>query len=302
MDTIAPLPLIPSIDLVHGQLLFQQGGLSRAHVGFLGCVYFSIDTGGIDTVLDFLEENASVLVFVNAAEIAEVEDVMTLLDAGVQTVFVKAEHFNKLKEHGDRVLINNTNLSDQDDISGPTFTTVQCGNSIEETNLALSFVTKKSQSPVYVALQMVEQSAASISVLKAAVSTCCRNGAVTIVPGHCLTVENTDTHSALSVSCIISSYWATDRPDGLVPTIVTDERGVALGLVYSSQESLSESLRTGRGVYQSRKRGLWRKGESSGDVQELVRVSMDCDQDCLKFTVKQLGRGKLTSFLGMLRR
>jgi phosphoribosyl-ATP pyrophosphohydrolase/phosphoribosyl-AMP cyclohydrolase/histidinol dehydrogenase len=73
--------------------------------------------------------------------------------------------------------------------------------------------------------------------------------------------------------------------------LVTDERGIALGLVYSSEKSVSESLRTGSGVYQSRKRGLWYKGESSGDVQELVRVGLDCDSDCLQFVVRQKGRG-----------
>ena len=72
---------------------------------------------------------------------------------------------------------------------------------------------------------------------------------------------------------------------------MTDERDVALGLVYSSKESVSETLRTGRGVYQSRKRGLWYKGETSGDVQELVNITLDCDRDCLKFVVRQLGRG-----------
>jgi phosphoribosyl-ATP pyrophosphohydrolase/phosphoribosyl-AMP cyclohydrolase/histidinol dehydrogenase len=51
-------------------------------------------------------------------------------------------------------------------------------------------------------------------------------------------------------------------------------------------------LKTGRGVYQSRKSGLWYKGESSGDVQELLRITLDCDRDCLQYVVKQKGRGE----------
>jgi phosphoribosyl-ATP pyrophosphohydrolase / phosphoribosyl-AMP cyclohydrolase / histidinol dehydrogenase len=82
-----------------------------------------------------------------------------------------------------------------------------------------------------------------------------------------------------------------DQHTGLYATSVTDERGVSLGLVWSSDESMAEALRTGTGVYQSRKRGLWYKGQSSGDVQELVRVGWDCDGDCLCFVVKQKGRG-----------
>lgn len=84
----------------------------------------------------------------------------------------------------------------------------------------------------------------------------------------------------------------TDRDDGLFPTVVVDEHGVALGLVYSSRESVAEAMKTRRGVYWSRSRGaLWRKGESSGNVQELLRIELDCDRDALRFTVRQRGEG-----------
>lgn len=75
------------------------------------------------------------------------------------------------------------------------------------------------------------------------------------------------------------------------PTLVTDERGTALGLVYSSARSVRAALDEGRGIYESRRRGLWRKGESSGNVQELVRIDLDCDRDALRFTVRQQGDG-----------
>lgn len=83
----------------------------------------------------------------------------------------------------------------------------------------------------------------------------------------------------------------SDRPDGLWPTVVVDESGRSLGLVYSNAESLRTAIDEGHGVYWSRKRGLWRKGESSGDVQELLRVDADCDRDALRFTVRQSGGG-----------
>ena len=95
----------------------------------------------------------------------------------------------------------------------------------------------------------------------------------------------------MDVSKVLLANTKSDRADGLFATLVTDERGTALGLVYSSEKSVSESLRTGSGVYQSRKRGLWYKGESSGDTQELVKIGLDCDQDCLRVVVRQKGRG-----------
>lgn len=84
----------------------------------------------------------------------------------------------------------------------------------------------------------------------------------------------------------------SDRPDGLWPTVVCDERGATLGLVYSNVDSIRASIETGRGVYYSRsRRSLWRKGESSGNTQELIRIDTDCDRDALRFTVRQSGSG-----------
>ncbi|MEO1173714.1 MAG: HisA/HisF-related TIM barrel protein, partial [Myxococcota bacterium] len=96
----------------------------------------------------------------------------------------------------------------------------------------------------------------------------------------------------LSYADAVMAPLRTDRPDGLWPTVVVDERGVALGLVYSNRESVTEAIKTHRGVYWSRSRSsLWKKGESSGNVQELIRLDIDCDRDALRFTVRQTGAG-----------
>ena len=79
----------------------------------------------------------------------------------------------------------------------------------------------------------------------------------------------------------------SDRPDGLWPTVVVDERGVALGFCHSDLESLRAALERGQGVYHSRSRGLWIKGATSGATQELLRIDADCDRDCLRFAVRQ---------------
>ncbi len=83
----------------------------------------------------------------------------------------------------------------------------------------------------------------------------------------------------------------SDRPDGLWPTLVCDEQGVALGLAYSNLESLGAALERGVGVYWSRRRGLWEKGRTSGATQQLVRIEVDCDRDTLKATVRQAAPG-----------
>jgi phosphoribosyl-ATP pyrophosphohydrolase len=96
---------------------------------------------------------------------------------------------------------------------------------------------------------------------------------------------------ALDFGDAIAAPLTSDRTDGLFPTVIVDESGVALGLAYSSRESLRAAVRSGRGVYHSRTRGLWTKGESSGATQELLRIDLDCDADALRFTVRQQGSG-----------
>ena len=83
----------------------------------------------------------------------------------------------------------------------------------------------------------------------------------------------------------------SERRDGLWPTVVTDDRGAALGLVWSSPESVRTAIDEGIGAYHSRSRGLWRKGATSGATQALVRIEPDCDRDALRFTVAQAGDG-----------
>jgi len=95
----------------------------------------------------------------------------------------------------------------------------------------------------------------------------------------------------LDLADAIAAPLTSDRPDGLWPTVVTDERGVALGLAWSDVDSLRRAVADGRGVYHSRRRGLWVKGGTSGDHQDLLRVDLDCDRDALRFTVRQHGRG-----------
>lgn len=96
----------------------------------------------------------------------------------------------------------------------------------------------------------------------------------------------------LELADAIAAPIKTDRKDGLVPTVVCDEQGVALGLCYSNQESLRKAVELKRGAYWSRSRNeLWIKGEQSGAIQELLAIDVDCDRDTLRFIVRQSGKG-----------
>jgi phosphoribosyl-AMP cyclohydrolase len=79
--------------------------------------------------------------------------------------------------------------------------------------------------------------------------------------------------------------------DGLIPAIAQQhDSGEVLMLAWMNRASIRETLAGGRVVYWSRSRqALWRKGDSSGQVQHLVELRVDCDLDCLLLLVDQKG-------------
>jgi len=78
---------------------------------------------------------------------------------------------------------------------------------------------------------------------------------------------------------------------GLIPAIVVDAfSGKVLTLAYMNRESLEISIREGRTCFWSRSREeLWRKGETSGNVQHIVDITADCDRDALVVRVNKEG-------------
>jgi len=79
--------------------------------------------------------------------------------------------------------------------------------------------------------------------------------------------------------------------NGLIPAIVQDvQTGDVLMLAYMNESSLRETLRLGEAVYWSRSRQkFWHKGETSGHVQKVREILVDCDQDALVLRVEQMG-------------
>ncbi len=81
--------------------------------------------------------------------------------------------------------------------------------------------------------------------------------------------------------------------DGLVTAVVTDvSSGDVLMVAHMNDEALRKTIETGEAWYYSRSRKkLWKKGESSGHVQRVVELRVDCDQDALWLKVEQHGPG-----------
>ncbi len=79
--------------------------------------------------------------------------------------------------------------------------------------------------------------------------------------------------------------------DGLLPAIAQDATsGKVLMMAWMNEESLKLTVQEQRAVYWSRSRQtLWRKGESSGNVQQIKQIRLDCDGDTLVLLVDQIG-------------
>lgn len=279
METTLPIPLIPYVSLSEGPEASE--GLSRTQLALLGCVHFVAKNDDVDRLLQFLQRHVSIETHVDITSITSSEDIVSILDAGARKVFVSCAQRSELEKYGDRIVLALEASAVKAKTSAGLL--IYAGKDASVCKSAIQEAQEAKCSPVFLYID---------SDISTFVDIARETSAIPIVPSTSLSVEKASTDGKISVPEFIGGSWTSDRQDQLIPTVVTDERGIALGLVYSSQESLSESLRTGTGVYQSRKRGLWYKGATSGDVQELVKIALDCDQDCMKFVVRQKGRGK----------
>ena len=282
MESTLPLPFLVSVAVPPG-LGGAAEGLSREEVSCLGCVFFQVTPKSLEKIQRFLKQhNVEFQPYFDVTALDSKDDVLSLLDGGARKVFVAPEQLPEYVEYGSRVAPRVKGASDLSaSAEGGLLITDFDASKCDAGKLAEECKAKKISS---LFVQPVDGAS-----LDAFIHVARQISAIPILPSTGLTAKK-DEERKLSVSAILASAWTSDRSDKLIPTVVCDEKGIALGLVYSSEESVAESLRTQTGVYQSRKRGLWYKGATSGDTQELVRISLDCDNDALKFVVRQKGR------------
>lgn len=81
------------------------------------------------------------------------------------------------------------------------------------------------------------------------------------------------------------------KGNGLVPVVVQDSKTlIVLMLAYANKEAVQQTIDTGYGHYWSRSRkNIWKKGETSGHLQKVNKILIDCDNDTLLYLVDQTG-------------
>ncbi|CAI6339337.1 unnamed protein product [Periconia digitata] len=279
--------VIAAIDLAtYGQDTTQ--GLTPQQLTYVSNVFARVTPETVDHALSHLQQSVGRYTNYLGATLLSTDHIVSLLDAGAAKVFVTAEQLQQLlalKIDQDRIVLCLPGRTKEENINAIAGTAVDVYyHDVQDVSIVEAWLKEygTDRPDVFISFANPDlESALLISKLKA----------IPVLPAQSLTVDSQKEPNLLSVAKIVMANATSDRADGLFTTLVVDERRTALGLVYSNEESVAESLRTGRGVYHSRKRGLWYKGESSGDVQELVSLSLDCDSDCLQYVVRQKGRG-----------
>jgi len=233
---------------------------------------------------------SDVYLFIDNERVADPDHIISLLDNGVQKVVVPVSLAKQLvptvPKHRIILLLDVANVSAvtetlKDSVSGVLLKTPTL-----DPELVSSVSTFFSKSSIFVLpTNQYQPSRSSIRELS-------NIGASLVIATDQLSLSASADQRIHVADAFLASI-TSDRPDGLFPTVVSSytQGDTTLGLVYSSFESIKETIVTGKGVYQSRKHGLWRKGETSGAIQEVVKIRLDCDSDALQFSVIQHGEG-----------
>lgn len=257
-------------------------GLSLTQISYLSRVLVT-PVASLTELQPVLKKHFGLLdIYADVTSFADIDDVVAALQAGVRKALVTPAQLQELNGiGGDRFIARITQAEDIASVAEWTAT-----GSPADNREAVSFL-----APGSLEADIKPSETSDVFIVKDSVDDALEHGNTSattpVLPSTALSIDD-------KLVALLTSRATADATTSLYATTVMDERDTCLGLVYSSSTSILESLRTGTGVYQSRKRGLWYKGASSGDVQELVRLGWDCDADCLAFVVRQKGRGKLS--------
>lgn len=279
-------------------------GLTLDQVAYFGQTLIQITPENFDANLSFLRKNFYKLsIFFDVRKLKSWDSVIDVLNNGASKIFVTFEQLKALSQEQtispDRLVLTISLDNPKTDLTklkafleaNPKWKTAEWAVDGDKGNEYVDAVLKElgnyppsSDQTIFVTVTRETDGRHLLHEYP---------GNALIISSKSLTFDSTKGGNEKLIPAVdlVLAGATADRKTGLYATTVVDERDVALGLVWSSKESVAEALKTGAGVYQSRKRGLWHKGASSGDTQELISMGFDCDKDCLIFKVHQKGRG-----------
>ncbi|KAL8945305.1 MAG: hypothetical protein Q9211_000181 [Gyalolechia sp. 1 TL-2023] len=282
------------------------GCLDLKTISYLGHVLVKVLPSQVDTTVHFLKEHfGGFQTHCDATELSNPLELVKLLDNGAAKIFVTYQQLKDIVEEDMLEDLSRLVLS-----IDPSFCDKDPAITVKDVQTQLQNVVRSAAVAIHVPQindwklldMMYEYEKQPESYPKRYITLtqntredyllAVKGGHVPIISATALTVETAQFPNLIPAGFLITAILQTDRSDGLHTTVVNDEHGICLGLVYSNEESIHTALRLGAGVYYSRSRqNLWIKGATSGDSQDLVSIGLDCDGDTLRFTVRQKGMG-----------
>ena len=283
-----------------------QGTLNLKTISCLGKIYINVSSSQFDSAIAFLRNNFDFMeIYCNVVSLSNLKDLVSLLDNGAAKLFVSQQQLRGIiqgkliEDLGRLVLSVDSSVCEKDPAITVKDMQAQLRDIVGEVELAihidwvgnwklLDMMQEYDKQPEGYPRRYASLPHTTLGDYVKAIE----DSHIPVIPATALTAEPEIYTRTPSVSSLVVSILETDRPDGLYSTVVNNERGVCLGLVYSSKESMQKAIETRTGIYYSRsQKGLWHKGATSGDTQELIKIGWDCDGDALCFTVRQKGTG-----------
>ena len=283
----------------------SEGSIGLKTISLLDRVHLIIDPTNVSSAKDFLRSHFDEFtIYCDVTALSKLSDVVSILDNGATKVFVTKNQFGEIVETRSLADLSRLVVSvESSRYSGdPLTTTGEVKELIRDLAGSADVAIAIPEVYDWSLLNTIEERAR-----KEGFPTCyvtlagdtwehyekaLSGGHVPIIPVTRLTVEPQKHPNRWPIWRLVTTAIHSDRSDGLFPTVVTDQYGVCLGLVYSNHESIEKAIRSGNGVYWSRSRNkLWIKGAESGDTQDLISIRWDCDADALQFVVRQKGDG-----------
>ncbi|KAL8713416.1 MAG: hypothetical protein Q9220_002615 [cf. Caloplaca sp. 1 TL-2023] len=282
------------------------GSLDLRTLAYLGNVFVNILPSQIDAAISYLKRYfGNFSIHCNATQLSDIHDLISLLDHGAARIHVTRQQLKQIVEDNILEDLSRLVLSIE-----PSVCEKDPANTVKDVHAQLHEIVKDVHVDIHVRhahdwklLDMMHEYEKQPEgyprryltlpeVTQELYEKATNGGHVPIIPANALTVQPESYPNLFPADSLITTVLKTDRPDGLYATVVSDECGTCLGLVYSNKESIRTALQSGAGVYYSRShKGLWIKGATSGDTQELIGIDWDCDGDALRFRVKQHGAG-----------
>ncbi|KAI9704031.1 MAG: trifunctional histidinol dehydrogenase [Bogoriella megaspora] len=234
-------------------------GLSPKALSYFGHVFIKISQEAVDDAFLYLQQSFGLFEsYFDVSSLNSIDDIVSLLDSGVAKVFVNHDQLGQLNSIDN--LDQNRVVPLVDVPSASEASTAVSGSAFFDNAKDISFLTpllEKSMGDPAIYVGLAEPTADTARQVA-------RTGVIPIIPATALTIDTRTEPSLIPAASLLLANATSDRPDGLYTTLVTDERGFALGLDSTVTKTVCE---------------LWPGKKAEASFRALDNISQHIDED-----------------------